>query len=100
MILSKRNSKSGKQHAGVDDEENVALIDKGKKKAQKGSSTEAKQKGNHKALEKDMRKVRCFACRRWFMMHFSFTIRRGRRRVLQHQSRWMSFPPNLTQFFL
>lgn len=39
-----RSAKSGNQRHGVDEEENVFLTTKGKKKAKKGSSSGAKQK--------------------------------------------------------
>jgi hypothetical protein len=52
----------GSNHAGRqqgDEEENVALIGKGKSKTKKGSSGGATSKGEKK---RDMSKVKCFAC--------------------------------------
>lgn len=52
----------GSRSGGGGEEENVTLTTKGKK-ANKGSFSGAKkEKGKHKENEKDMSKVKCFAC--------------------------------------
>jgi len=58
-------SKNASQHDG-DDEENVSLAAKRKKKYKKGSKGGAKQRGEGK---KDMSKVKCFACHK--MGHYA-----------------------------
>lgn len=46
MISSRRSAKSGSQHGGVDEEENVSFTVKGKKKPKNGSTIGTKkQKG-------------------------------------------------------
>ena len=69
MISYRRRLEKGSLHASSsshNDEEDVALSAKGKKKFKKGPKGGAKKKGEQK---KDMSKVKCFACHK--MGHYA-----------------------------
>lgn len=88
----RQGSKNGGQQNG-DDEENVALAGKGKKKSKKGSKGGNKQKGEGK---KDMSKSSALLVTRWGTMLGNVLIKRINK--LRLQQRWVSFPRSSRSF--
>ena len=96
---TRRGYLQGNSSHHKDDEENVALATKGKKKKKfkKGSKDGAKQ---HDGENNDMSKVKCFACQSLDTMLDSVQTRRRRSSRQQLKQRLMSLLLDLRETFL